>query len=103
MSWFQPSGKYGMHIFTCDCRGMACGDSRRGPDGRSIIFERTEFRSASLKSVLAAQLLAAGWTIAVAPAPDRPIETTLETLASKRDLLFLCPKHRPGPGRVQMP
>lgn len=98
--WIQPSGKYGMNIFTCDFP-VACGEAARGPDGRSQTFTRTEFRTASAKSVLARQLLAAGWTIAVAPAHGRPVETMLETLASKRDTIFLCPAHKPQ-GRAKM-
>ena len=103
MSWMQPTGKYAMHVFSCDYPGHVCEESRRGPDGRSIIRERTEFRSASFKSVLAKQLIAAGWTIAVAPAHGRPVDTFLESLTSKRDLIFLCPKHKPAGRGVQMP
>jgi len=95
MSWIQPSGKYGMHIFTCDFPGVVCEESRRAPNGRDVIRERTEFRSASVKSVLAKQLIAAGWTIAVKPAHGSPVMITLESLTGTKDRIYLCPKHRP--------
>jgi hypothetical protein len=95
MSWIQPTSKSGMHVFTCDYDGYPCGDNVRGADGRSQVFTRTEFRSASIKSVLAKQLLLAGWTIAIRPGHGRPVETFVESLSGKRDRIYLCPKHNP--------
>lgn len=81
MSYRGSGGKFKMHVFACDWRVATCGE---------------EFRSASIKSVLGAQLKAAGWQIVIDPggkATERPLTEFVDGPFGKRDRLYFCPKH----------
>jgi uncharacterized protein (DUF2336 family) len=97
VSWRQPGQPHGMHVFTCDrVRRVAMSLSPR------TAYERVacarDFRSASVKAVLADQLHAAGWSIwerppgAVAGSIIELQEPTkrLKTLGGNKDRMFLC-------------
>lgn len=61
---------------------------------------REEFRTASVKSMHAKQLLAAQWCIALRPAKSHPVSQLVETLDSKRDIILLCPLCRATQGAL---
>jgi hypothetical protein len=87
VSWKRPLSKSGMNVFTCDYKHYTCA---------------AEFRSASVKSVLATQLRIAAWSIVVGDASlAGGVVKHVESIEGAHPRRFLCPSH--GDQKPKMP
>lgn len=84
MSWIRPTSPSGMHRFLCDWHPVGEYTGRG--------YCTTEFRSASVLSVLADQLRIAGWSIVVEVSGMQPRD--VKGLSGDIERRHYCPAHK---------